>query len=337
MATEQKQDGKKRVWSWEESIMESDLSPTTRLVLLVLATHMNNFGQGCYPSLDRIAKYSGLTERAVRVQINKAIESGWLVKSKRRLKGSEWNSNIYHPAFPNEAALKQVAGDEGNTVPLSTSNGISVDHHNPNEGNTIPLANGDEGNVIPPRGELGSGGEGNDVPTNLPVLTNQYSDNPNGLSAGKPACEKEHPPNQSSGSEGVQTPIDLKKQLWAVGKRYLIANGCSEKHAGSLLGKWRKTVGDAAMLNILAAAEAEAASEPISFIEACISNHLSKGQIHARNYSKNPTNNSHSAAHNSFLAAAHSLLDESAARYAGEDRSARGTASNSSADKTNPR
>lgn len=65
-------------------------------------------------------------------------------------------------------------------------------------------------------------------------------------------------------------PIDLKAELWRRGKAFLGRNGVPEARAGPILGKWRKEHGDAAVLDAMARAEAECASEVIPFVEACL-------------------------------------------------------------------
>jgi hypothetical protein len=71
---------------------------------------------------------------------------------------------------------------------------------------------------------------------------------------------------KASGANAPASPIDLKAELWRVGKAFLTANGKSTKDAGSLLGQWRKQYGDQAVLDAMATCQATAASEPIAFI-----------------------------------------------------------------------
>jgi uncharacterized protein YdaU (DUF1376 family) len=68
----------------------------------------------------------------------------------------------------------------------------------------------------------------------------------------------------------AERPIDLKADLFKVGKAFLAKNGISEKQAGSMLGKWRRDHGDGAVIDALGKADAECASDPISFIEAIL-------------------------------------------------------------------
>lgn len=65
-------------------------------------------------------------------------------------------------------------------------------------------------------------------------------------------------------------PLDLKREMWRIGKGFLSGQGVPEKQIGTLLGSWRRDFGDANVIQALAAAEAECASEPIEFIVACL-------------------------------------------------------------------
>lgn len=88
------------VWSWRQAILKSKLEATTKLVLLCLSTYMNDHGEGCYPSQERVAEDTSLTKRAVIVHIKKAIDAGWLKKDKRGLRGYRWDANEYRAAMP---------------------------------------------------------------------------------------------------------------------------------------------------------------------------------------------------------------------------------------------
>lgn len=66
------------------------------------------------------------------------------------------------------------------------------------------------------------------------------------------------------------SPLDLKAEVWRRGKALLVANHIDAKQAGNLLGKWRKLVGDAGMIDILARAEAACPSAIIPWIEGAL-------------------------------------------------------------------
>lgn len=61
-------------------------------------------------------------------------------------------------------------------------------------------------------------------------------------------------------------PLDLKRELFERGLKYLLQAGMPEPRARAVLGKWRKKAGDGAIMDALARSEAEVASDPIAFI-----------------------------------------------------------------------
>jgi hypothetical protein len=71
-------------------------------------------------------------------------------------------------------------------------------------------------------------------------------------------------------------PIDLNRSLWDTGKSFLIANGIAEHRAGSIIGRWRRDHGEAAVIEALARADAAAPSNVVEFIEGCLKNGKSK-------------------------------------------------------------
>ncbi len=91
------------VWSWRQAILGSDLQSTTKLVLLTLATYMNDHGDNCFPSHTTIAANASLSVRAVITHIQLAVEAGFLVKEKRGLTGRIWDANEYHASFPSSS------------------------------------------------------------------------------------------------------------------------------------------------------------------------------------------------------------------------------------------
>ena len=55
-------------------------NPTHKAVLLGMANHADPTGTNCFPSIDRIARYTALHERTVRRAINEMVEIGLLEK-----------------------------------------------------------------------------------------------------------------------------------------------------------------------------------------------------------------------------------------------------------------
>jgi|GEM_PF-6760184 len=90
----------KASWSWRHAIIQSDLEPTTRHVLLTISLFMNDIGQGAYPTTKKLAQTTGLSERTVCTHIQKAKSAGWLTVFKHGLAGKKWKNHEYEAAFP---------------------------------------------------------------------------------------------------------------------------------------------------------------------------------------------------------------------------------------------
>lgn len=80
-----------------------------------------------------------------------------------------------------------------------------------------------------------------------------------------------------------ETPLDLKRELWARGKVLLERFGIEQKPAGELLGKWRRDHGDLAVLSALANAEAGCVSEPVAYIEKVLKGNFNGPGFTGRN------------------------------------------------------
>lgn len=57
---------------------ESDLPPTERFVLLCLADHADDIGRKCYPSVRRLVRRTGFSERAVQGALKRLRDRGYL-------------------------------------------------------------------------------------------------------------------------------------------------------------------------------------------------------------------------------------------------------------------
>jgi hypothetical protein len=94
-------------WSWRHAVLKSDLPATTRHVLLTISCFMNDVGGGCYPTQEKLAEASGLTDRAIRKHIDDAVSAGWLKKKEHGFRGQKWRSYEYEAAWPGETADPQ--------------------------------------------------------------------------------------------------------------------------------------------------------------------------------------------------------------------------------------
>ena len=90
-------------WSWRHAILGSELSSTTRYVLLVISCHMNDLGDGCYPSTRTLSDKTGLSERCVCEHIKIAAKNGWLDIQAHGFAGQQWARNEYRAAWPKGA------------------------------------------------------------------------------------------------------------------------------------------------------------------------------------------------------------------------------------------
>lgn len=104
-----------RAWTWRNAILKSDLQATTKHVLMVISVHMNDMGEGCYPSTKTIAGLASLSERSVCTHIEIAEKAGWLVTAHHGFNGQGWARNEYRPAWPE--------GTESGAAPKGTERG----------------------------------------------------------------------------------------------------------------------------------------------------------------------------------------------------------------------
>jgi hypothetical protein len=84
------------VIAWRDAVVASDLPASSRLVLLVLSTHMNAAGGSCHPGTRRLAQESGLSRNTVLDALKACIDDGWLEVEP----GIGRRTNAYTAALP---------------------------------------------------------------------------------------------------------------------------------------------------------------------------------------------------------------------------------------------
>lgn len=99
-----------KIWSWRTAVAKSELHAHAKLVLYTLSNYMNEFGEGCYPSVDTIAKEASLTKKTVLKYIDQAIVFGYLVKKQHGYRGQRWRRNEYEACYPEFAELQKKGG-----------------------------------------------------------------------------------------------------------------------------------------------------------------------------------------------------------------------------------
>jgi uncharacterized protein YdaU (DUF1376 family) len=151
------------------------------------------------------------------------------------------------------------------------------------------------------RTDVGQRFELNANPLILKKEEEEDSDSPSGESAATSAANDAQTPEEKIAPE---ESIDPVKALWSRGLKLLLDAGVPEKQARGLMGKWRREFGDAAVMVAIAAAENELATEPISFISACLAN--SRAAKESNGNGRHPPN---TAATERFLASRQATLD----------------------------
>lgn len=81
--------------------------PTAKSVLMTLAHHANEYTGHCWPDIERIMLFTGLSKRAVQTAINR-LETARLVRVKRS--GGRGNANEYVLDIPDAPPMKQRKG-----------------------------------------------------------------------------------------------------------------------------------------------------------------------------------------------------------------------------------
>lgn len=89
-----------QVWSWRHAIQKSSIPSTTKLVLFNLSVYMNDAGEGCYPSTQKQAEDTGLSERSICTHLDLAEQHGFISVKKHGYGGQKWARNEYFAQYP---------------------------------------------------------------------------------------------------------------------------------------------------------------------------------------------------------------------------------------------
>jgi DNA-binding transcriptional ArsR family regulator len=92
-------DGQK-AWTWCHAFCQSDLPPTTKHVLHTLHMFMNALGESCFPSVEDLVEYSGLSKRAVLQHLQVARDAGWIESRQHGFRGRKWRRQEYLARWP---------------------------------------------------------------------------------------------------------------------------------------------------------------------------------------------------------------------------------------------
>jgi hypothetical protein len=92
--------GGSKAWTWRHAFSQSDLAPTTKHLLHTLGMFMNELGEGCYPSVADLVRYSGLDKKTVMKHLATAREKGWISVSQHGYRGQRWKRQEYAACWP---------------------------------------------------------------------------------------------------------------------------------------------------------------------------------------------------------------------------------------------
>lgn len=114
-----------RAWSWRHAFSSSSLPATTKHVLHTLGMFMNELGEGCYPSVADICRYSGLDKKTVLKHLATARDAGWIAVSQHGYRGQKWKRQEYAARWP-ERDLTASCPPQGGGTPPPPSAGSDV-------------------------------------------------------------------------------------------------------------------------------------------------------------------------------------------------------------------
>lgn len=87
-------------FTWQSAVLNSDCESTTKYVLLVVGTYMNQHGSGAFPSYNTIAETASLGRSTVIKHIDIASARGWIRKIVRPKGNQDNETNLYEISFP---------------------------------------------------------------------------------------------------------------------------------------------------------------------------------------------------------------------------------------------
>lgn len=103
-------------FAWERAVKASDLPSMTRLILLTLATEMDNTTRKAAVTNEQLGKAAGVTARTVYNHLKTASDAGWLTRLQRghHIEGNRSAPSIYVGLFPEPTGTTVPVGLEAN-------------------------------------------------------------------------------------------------------------------------------------------------------------------------------------------------------------------------------
>jgi len=95
------------IFNWRILIFKSDINYHAKYIACYLSTYMNEHGDNCFPSIDRISHESGVSRPTVIKYIQELKSEGWLESKKKGFDGQSWAHNQYYPNVPKKV-VKEI-------------------------------------------------------------------------------------------------------------------------------------------------------------------------------------------------------------------------------------
>lgn len=124
-------------FTWQSAVLDSDCESTTKYVLLVVGTYMNQHGSGAFPSYNTIAGAASLGRSTVIKHIDIASEKGWIRKTVRPKSNQDNETNLYGISFPQPSTSGGLGGIPGG-LPSASGGSPLVHTVDPNTPSVTP-------------------------------------------------------------------------------------------------------------------------------------------------------------------------------------------------------
>ncbi|WP_063088470.1 MULTISPECIES: helix-turn-helix domain-containing protein [unclassified Thalassospira] len=142
-------------WHWVQTkiLHHPDLTTAEICVAIVLASHVNDRTQACFPKIETIANETSLSDRKVRQALKRLNELGLIAKLSRAV-GRLRNRNSYQlvglGSKPASGSLKPASGSGVKPAPNAGSNKKNTDkEENTDEREQVNVASGAGARVLP--------------------------------------------------------------------------------------------------------------------------------------------------------------------------------------------
>lgn len=97
-----------RYFSWHQAVVDADicdLPPNAKLIVLLIATYMNELGESTPLTIATIAEKAGLSSNTIDAYIRVAIDAGFLKAIPRDLDEFDEPGQRYLATFPSRSVV----------------------------------------------------------------------------------------------------------------------------------------------------------------------------------------------------------------------------------------